>query len=468
MSDLTMTIAGGEVPMLATISVEDPATGAPTAIAPQCTADQLDDAMNAANSAFGEWRQDRVARQRALKELADTMESHLAELAELITTEEGKPLSESRSEIEGAVGELRYFGDLQVSDDVLRDDIHTTVKVIRRPIGPVAAITPWNFPLGTSVAKIAPALAAGCTMVLKSSPFTPLSCLRFGELTREVLPPGVLNVISGSDQVGAWMAEHPIPRMTSFTGSVATGKRVAAAAAPDLKRITLELGGNDPAILLEDADIAKVADGLFANAFGNCGQICVAIKRVYVPDRLHDELVEALVARASAVKVGDGHEEGTQIGPLVNRTQLERVSGLVQDAVNHGARVAVGGDVMRQPGYFFEPTILTEIDDSARIVSEEQFGPALPILRYRDLGDALRRANDSHFGLGASIWTSDPDRGAAIADSLDSGTVWINTHQDAIAGQPCAGFKWSGIGVEGGPWGLISFTEVQAIHVARA
>lgn len=469
MSDttMTMTIAGSEVPTLATMSVEDPATGAAVAMAPECTAEQLDEAMNAASSAFGGWRRDREVRQQALKALADTVEAHLTELAELITTEEGKPLSESRSELEGAIGELRYFGDLEVFDDVLRDDTKSAVKVVRRPVGPVAAITPWNFPIGTSVAKIAPALAAGCTMVLKSSPFTPLSCLRFGELTRDVLPPGVLNVISGSDQVGAWMAEHPIPRMTSFTGSVATGKRVAAAAAPDLKRLTLELGGNDPAILLEDADIAKVADGLFANAFGNCGQICVAIKRVYVPDRLHDELVEALVARASAAKVGDGHNEGTQIGPLVNERQRERVSDLVKDAVDHGAHVAAGGDIMDQPGYFYEPTILTDIDDSVGIVSEEQFGPALPILRYRDIADALRRANDSHFGLGASIWTSDPDRAAAFADSLDSGTVWINTHQDAVAGQPCAGFKWSGIGVEGGPWGLTSFTEVQAIYVAR-
>jgi acyl-CoA reductase-like NAD-dependent aldehyde dehydrogenase len=467
MPELTMTIAGREAPTLETLSVEDPATGSETDIAPNCTAEQVDSAMNAASTAFEGWREDRVERQRALKRLAETMTIHLDELAELITTEEGKPLSESRSEIEGAIGELRYFGDFEIDDDVLQDNLHATVKVVRRPIGVVAAITPWNFPLGTAVAKIAPALAAGCTMVLKPSPFTPLSCLRFGELTREVLPAGVLNVLSGSDQVGAWMSEHPIPRMTSFTGSVATGKRVAAAAATDLKRITLELGGNDPAIILDDADVSKVADGLFANAFGNCGQICVAIKRVYVPEELHDELIEALVGRATSAQVGDGHEEGTEIGPLVNKVQLGRVAGLVKDAVSHGARVAAGGETMPQPGYFFEPTILTDLDDTVRIVSEEQFGPALPILRYRDIKDALRRANDSHFGLGASIWTSDPDRGAALADSLDSGTVWVNTHQEAIAGQPCAGFKWSGIGVEGGPWGFISFTEVQARHIAR-
>ena len=226
MSELMMTIDGREAPTLATLSVEDPATGAVTAIAPNCTSEQLDSAMQAASNAFPGWRQDRGERQRALRGLAEAMTTHLDELAELITTEEGKPLSESKSEIEGATGELLYFADFEAHDDVLQDNPRATVKVIRRPIGVVGAITPWNFPLGTSVAKIAPALAAGCTMVLKPSPFTPLSCLRFGELTREVLPAGVLNVLSGSDQVGAWISEHPIPRMTSFTGSVATGKRV--------------------------------------------------------------------------------------------------------------------------------------------------------------------------------------------------------------------------------------------------
>jgi acyl-CoA reductase-like NAD-dependent aldehyde dehydrogenase len=463
-----MTIDGNEVPSLATFFVEDPATGVSVATAPECTTEQLDAAMNAANAAFDGWRRDPAARQRALLQLADAVESHLSELAALITTEEGKPLSESKGEIEGAIGELRWFGEFEDIDNLLRDDAQMFVKVVRRPIGPVAAITPWNFPLGTSMAKIAPALAAGCTMVLKSSPYTPLSCLRFGELSREVLPRGVLNIVSGSDEVGARMTAHSIPRLISFTGSVATGKRVATAAASDLKRLVLELGGNDPAILLNDVDISKVADALFANAFGNAGQVCVAIKRIYVPDELHDELVEALVERASALKVGDGHEEGTEMGPMVNKVQRDHVSELVQDALSRGAHAVVGGHEMERPGYFFEPTILTEIDDSFRIVSEEQFGPALPILRYRDLEDAFRRANDSHFGLGASIWTSNPDRAAEIAASLDSGTVWINTHQDMVSGQPCAGFRWSGIGVEGGPYGFNNFTEPQAIHEVRA
>ncbi|MCU1495021.1 MAG: Aldehyde Dehydrogenase [Acidimicrobiaceae bacterium] len=467
MNDFTMTIAGQQSATIATYPVEDPATGAVIADAPACTPGQLDEAMRAAQSALVGWHSDRSRRQQALERLADSVEGHLEELAGVITTEEGKPLAEARSELGDAINDLRYFASLELPAELIRDDEHTVVRVLRRPVGPVAAITPWNFPLGTAVAKIAPALAAGCTMVLKPSPYTPLSCLRFGELGRDVLPPGVLNVVSGSNEVGAWMTEHPIPRMVSFTGSVATGKRIATMVAPDLKRVTLELGGNDPAIVLDDVDIEEAADGLFANAFGNCGQICVAIKRVYVPSSRHDELVEALVSRAKAAKVGDGHLSGTEIGPLCNKMQFDRVAELVEDAMDHGAKLAAGGRPIEGPGYFFEPTVVTGVSDGVRIVDEEQFGPALPIVSYDDLDDVLVRANATHFGLGASIWTGDPERGGAIATGVESGTVWVNTHQAAVPGQPFGGLKWSGIGVEGGRWGLIGYTELQAIHVAR-
>jgi acyl-CoA reductase-like NAD-dependent aldehyde dehydrogenase len=381
--------------------------------------------------------------------------------------EEGKPLRESRSELGDVVNDLRYFSTLAVPAEIVRDDERTAVRVLRRPVGPVAAITPWNFPLGTAIAKIAPALSAGCTVVLKPSPYTPLSCLRFGELVRDVLPAGVLSVLSGSNEVGSWMTEHPVPRMISFTGSVATGKRIASAAATDLKRVTLELGGNDPAIVLDDAVIDDIADGLFANAFSNCGQVCVAVKRVYVPSSLHDELVDALASRAKAAQVGDGSIETSDIGPLCNQMQFDRVSELVSDAASHGARFAAGGHAIAGPGHFFEPTIVTDVSDGLRLVDEEQFGPVLPIIRYDNLDDVLRRANATHFGLGASIWTSDIERGSELAPRVDSGTVWVNTHQSAVPGQPFGGVKWSGIGVEGGPWGLLGFTEVQAIHVAK-
>jgi acyl-CoA reductase-like NAD-dependent aldehyde dehydrogenase len=466
-SKFAMTISGAEATTAATFPVEDPATNEVIAHVPECTDAQMDQAMRAAEEAYHQWRQDGKLRQAALEQLAVATEARFEELAAVITSEEGKPLGEARSELGDAINELRYVATLSLDDEIIREDDQTDVRVVRRPIGPVAAITPWNFPLGTAVAKIAPALAAGCTMVLKPSPYTPLSCLLFGEVSRDVLPQGVLNVISGGNDLGAKMTEHPVPRMVSFTGSVATGKKIATTVAPDLKRITLELGGNDPAIVLEDFDVESTADGLFANAFSNCGQVCVAIKRVYVPRTRHDELVAALVSRVEAAKLGDGHDAGTDIGPLCNKMQFERVGELVRDATEHGGEVVTGGRQSDRPGYFFEPTLVVGLSDGNRLVDEEQFGPALPIVSYDDLDDALARANATHFGLGASIWTNDADRGADIAREIDAGTVWVNTHQSGVPGQPFGGLKWSGIGVEGGTWGLISFTELQAIHVVR-
>jgi acyl-CoA reductase-like NAD-dependent aldehyde dehydrogenase len=462
MSDYEMTIGGRAVAAAGTFSVRNPATRDQLALAPECTREQLDLAMRAGQQAQPGWQADAAARRRGLSALADAIEADLAQLALVITSEQGKPLRESRSEVQDAVSDLRYFAGLEITAEQIGGG---RVSVMRRPVGTVAAITPWNFPLGTVIAKVAPGLAAGCTMIVKPSPFTPLSALRLGELARDILPAGVLNVVGGSDEVGAWMTVHPVPRMVSFTGSIATGKRIAAGAAPDLKRVTLELGGNDPAIVLDDVNVGDVADGVYDNAFANCGQVCVAVKRVYVPERLHAEFVEALAARARSAKLGDGQHEDTDLGPLCNQMQFDRVSDLVSDARRRGAQVAAGGGPAGGPGYFFEPTVLSGVGDDCRIVAEEQFGPAIPVLPYRDLLDAVRRANDTHFGLGASVWTSDPERGAALAPSIESGTVWVNTHQAAVPGQPFGGLKWSGVGVEGGPWGLEAFTDLQVVHV---
>jgi acyl-CoA reductase-like NAD-dependent aldehyde dehydrogenase len=464
MSDYSMTIDGQAAAAAATFSVQNPATGEDLAVAPECTREQLDLAMQSGQEAQATWQSDAVARRMALSALADAIEADISEMTLLITSEQGKPLHESRSEIEDAVSDLRYFAGLEITPEAIGGG-RPAVSVLRRPVGTVAAITPWNFPLGTVVAKVAPGLAAGCTMIVKPSPFTPLSALRLGELARGILPAGVLNVVSGGDEVGAWMTSHPVPQMVSFTGSIATGKRIAAGAAPDLKRVTLELGGNDPAIVLDDVNVADVAGDLFDNAFANCGQVCVAVKRVYVPERLHADFIDAFAARAQATNVGDGQNEDTELGPLCNQMQFDRVSELVFDAVRRGAQVAAGGQPAGGPGYFFEPTVLSGIDDDCRIVAEEQFGPAIPVLPYRDLAEAVRRANGTHFGLGASVWTGDPERGAALATTIESGTVWVNTHQAAIPGQPFGGLKWSGVGVEGGTWGLESFTDLQVVHV---
>ena len=282
----------------------------------------------------------------------------------------------------------------------------------RRPFGVVGAITPWNYPVMLAAWKIAPALLAGNTVVIKPSPYTPLSTLRLGEILRDVLPPGVLNVVSGGDALGAWITQHPLVRKISFTGSVATGKKVAAAAAPDLKRVTLELGGNDAAIVLPDADPAAIADKIFWGAFTNSGQVCSAIKRVYVHEDSFAALRDELTARAKSVKMGDGFEEGVQLGPINNRPQFERVIDLVDDAKIAGATITAGGAPRPGGGYFFEPTIVTGVAEGVRLVDEEQFGPALPLLTYRDVDDAVERANATSFGLSGSVWSSDVSRAA--------------------------------------------------------
>jgi acyl-CoA reductase-like NAD-dependent aldehyde dehydrogenase len=468
MIDLTMTIAGRPQTSKETFPVFNPADGEIIAQSPDCTPELLDAAVMSAHEARESWQADPAVRSSALVDIAAIVEANIEELAALITREQGKPLHEARDELVGAIGDIRYYAGLSMPVDTVADTDALMVQVLRRPMGVIAAITPWNFPLGTAVSKLAPALAAGCTVVLKPSPYTPLSSLRFGELVRDAVPSGVLNIVSGSDSLGALMTSHPLVRMISFTGSVATGQAIAATAAADLKRVLLELGGNDPAIVLDDADIDATADGVFANAFANCGQICVAIKRVYAPKALYGQLVDALADRARAARLGDGQSPGIDIGPLCNPAQRERIEELVGDARRSGIQVAVGGTVTDGPGYFYEPTVLAGLDGSERIVVEEQFGPALPVIEYSEIGEAIAQANASHYGLGASVWTSDAERGRTLAPQVESGTVWVNTHQDGIPGQPFGGLKWSGIGVEGGPWGMLAYAELQAIHTNRA
>ena len=467
MSDFVMTIGGDAVPAADSFGVVNPANGEVFAHAPECTPQQLDAAFDAAAKAQRDWKADESFRRATLVKMADVLLASGTELAPILTAEQGKPLGDANIEVFASAIWCQYFAGLETPSQIIQDDAEAIVEVVRRPVGVVAAITPWNFPLTLAFWKIAPALLAGNTLVLKPSPFTPLTTLKTVEVLRDVMPPGVLNVVSGGDELGAWMTALPVPRKVSFTGSIETGKKVAKSAAPDLKRVTLELGGNDPAIVLDDADPAVVGKAIFAGAFNNNGQVCSAVKRVYVPEALYDEVVEALVGQASAIKVGDGTEAGTKLGPINNKPQFERVKELVGDAISHGATAATGGNAMDRPGYFFEPTILTDVSDGTRIVDEEQFGPALPVIAYRDIDDVVERANATHFGLSGSVWGADGDRAAAVARRLECGTAWVNTHLALSPQQPFGGFKWSGIGVENGPWGLAEFTEVQAVHRSK-
>src|SRR5262245_7762742 len=467
MSDFTLTIDGKAVSGDGRFGVINPATGEVFAEAPDASRSQLDAAMESSKAALRPWQADLEQRRKALRACAEAIKAKASELAPILVREQGKPMKDAFGEVIGSAVWFEFTAGLQIPVEVVADSPENRIEVRRRPLGVVAAITPWNYPLLLAVWKIAPALLAGNTVVIKPSPFTPLTTLAVGAVLRDVLPAGVLNVIAGGDSLGAWMTSHPVPRKISFTGSTETGKKVAAAAAPDLKRLTLELGGNDAAIVLDDVAVDAVAEKLFWGAFQNCGQVCSAIKRVYVPEKLHAPLVERLAALAKGVKVGDGFAEGVQMGPLNNRPQFERVSMLVEDAKKQGARIAAGGAPVGGKGYFYQPTIVTDVAEGVRLVDEEQFGPALPILSYRSLDEAVERANRTTYGLSGSVWSQDPERALGVAGRLECGTAWVNQHLAIVPFAPFGGAKWSGIGVENGPWGLLGFTEIQTVNVAK-
>jgi acyl-CoA reductase-like NAD-dependent aldehyde dehydrogenase len=467
MPEYTMLIDGKSVKGSKTTGVINPATGKVFAQVPDCTGAELDQAMEAAQRAYPAWSRDLGARRKVLGEIAAALQQPPEGLARTLTQEQGKPLDKAMGEVFGAAMWAQYTASLDLPVEVIQNTDQARVEIRRKPLGVVAAITPWNYPMMLAMWKIAPALLAGNTVVIKPSPFTPISTLMLGEIVRDVLPPGVINVVSGGDELGAWMTSHPIPRKLSFTGSIETGKKVAAAAAPDLKRVTLELGGNDAAIVLNDVDLDSVAPKIFWGAFENSGQICSAIKRVYVPEKMYSPMLEKLGELAKGVKVGNGLDAGTQLGPINNKPQFERVTELVEDAKKHGAKIVTGGHRMGNEGYFFEPTIVGGISDGVRLVDEEQFGPALPVIPYKDVDDAVRRANATHYGLSGSVWSKNADQAAEVAAQLECGSAWVNQHLAIAPNLPFGGAKWSGIGVENGPWGLLGFTEIQVVNVSK-
>ncbi|HVW28139.1 MAG TPA: aldehyde dehydrogenase family protein [Polyangiaceae bacterium] len=464
MSHYAMTIDGAPCGSTDDFGVINPATEEEIARAPSCSSAQLDDAVASAKRAFAHFRRDEAARRDALRKAGELLEASANDVARTLTLEQGKPLSHATAEVLGSAAQLKSAANLPIPHEVTRDDAKGRIEICYRPFGVVAAITPWNYPILIATSKIAPALLAGNTVVLKPSPFTPLSTLALGAVLNRALPKGVLNVVSGGNDLGAWLTAHPDVKKISFTGSVATGKRVGQTAAADLKRVTLELGGNDPAIVLDDADPESVALSLFWSAFTNSGQICTAVKRVYAPESVYEPLVAALAKIAREVKVGDGLDPDSQLGPINNPMQLERVAGLVEDARRRGATMRAGGARLPRKGYFYAPTIVTGAGDDVPVVNEEQFGPVLPVLPYRALDDAIERANATHFGLGASVWSKSLERARRVADELEAGTVWINQHLALTALAPFAGAKWSGVGEAGGRWGLASFMQKHVVN----
>src|ERR1700730_13592503 len=467
MQEFNLLINRRLTPGALTMNVINPATGEAFAASPRADAKQLDAAVQAAKAAFPAWSRLNVAARRAkIMAIADGVEGRLDELARLLTAEQGKPLRDAMGEIGGAAAILRVLASLDLPNKVLLDDAKEKIIEQRTPRGVVSAITPWNFPMSILVIKVAPALLAGNTVVAKPAPTTPLTTLKFGELCARILPPGVVNVIVDQNELGAALTGHPDVAKVAFTGSTATGKKVMASAAGTLKRLTLELGGNDAAIVLEDVDPKEVAPKIYAAAMFNAGQACIAIKRLYVRDSIYDAVCDELGTLARETVVGDGLEPGTQMGPIQNEAQFETVKGFLEDARRNGEIVA-GGGVLERDGYFVQPTIVRDISDNARLVREEQFGPVLPVLRYSDLDEVIARANDTEFGLGGSVWSSDRDRAFEVAARINSGTGWVNKHLDLGPDTPFGGAKQSGIGVEMGQEGLEEFTQATIINMAK-
>ena len=467
MTEFSLLIDGNLVEGTGTLDVINPATGRTLTAAPRADRAQLDQAVAAAKTAFPLWSATPL-RQRAalLVKLAEALEAEQGAFTRLLTQEQGKPLPQARWEIDWAIGAIRYFATLDLPTEVLKED--ATQKVVRqhKPLGVVAAITPWNFPVVLLIFKIAPALLAGNTVVAKPAPTTPLTTLRLGELCARVLPAGVVNVIVDQNDLGTALTSHPDVAKVAFTGSTATGKKVMASAAGTLKRLTLELGGNDAAIALPDIDPKDVAPKLYAAAMFNAGQTCVAIKRLYVHDSIHDAVCDELGRLARETVVGDGLEQRTQMGPIQNQAQFEKVKGFLGDARQNG-KIVAGGGVLEREGYFVQPTVVRDIPDNARLVREEQFGPVLPVLRYSDIDEVIARANDTEFGLGGSVWSSDRNRAFEVAARINAGTVWVNKHLDLGPDIPYAGAKQSGIGTELGREGLEEFTQATIINVAK-
>lgn len=462
----SMIIDGRPVESDSAFGVENPATEEIFATAPRCTAEQLAAAVRSSRAAFGPWASTPAdERRERLRACGASLATHRDELAELLTREQGKPLSQARAEVELSAGWFGHIAEHALDPVRLVDDAAARIDLTRVPHGVVAAITPFNFPVILAVCKLAPALLAGNSVVLKPSPVTPLTSLLMGRLFSAELPPGVLNVVTGDGSLGRELVAHPEVAAVSFTGSVPVGRAISAAAG--MRHVVLELGGNDPAILLPGADVGALAPTLFALATINGGQFCAAVKRIYVHRDQRAELVEALTAHAAAARLGDGLDPQVTLGPLATRDQLDRVGRLVDAAVADGASVTVGGKAPGGTGHFYPATVVTGLPAGTLLESTEQFGPVIPVLDYDDPAQAVAAANATEFGLGASVW-GDPTGAAELAAQVTAGTVWINTHADLRHDVPFGGLGSSGRGVEYGLLGTLEYTRVKVINTARS
>ncbi|MGE4431864.1 MAG: aldehyde dehydrogenase family protein [Sphingobium sp.] len=463
-ADFKMIIDGDLVDGVSTFDVINPATEASFAQCPKADEALLNRAVAAAKAAFPAWAAKSFdERAGYINRIADALEARVDEFARLLTSEQGKPLNQAAHEIMGSVFVLRAFAAMRIPEKTLRDENGNIVVEHRTPLGVCASITPWNFPVVLLMNKLGPCLITGNTMVAKPAPTTPLTTLLFGALAGEILPRGVLNVVCDQNELGPLITAHPDIAKVAFTGSTGTGKKVMASAAQGVKRVTLELGGNDAAIVLDDVPPALAAQKVYNGAMTNAGQICVAVKRAFVPEGMYDEFCDEIAKLAKAAVVDDGAKQGATVGPIQNRMQYEKVKSLLDDAKTRGTVIA-GGDLPDRPGYFIPPTIVRDLDDDAPLVKEEQFGPVLPILKYKDIEEVIARANDSEYGLGGTVWGKDVARAMDVARQIDTGTVWVNQYLAIDANIPFRGAKQSGLGGELGESGLHEYTQAHIVN----
>ena len=463
-----MLIAGKLVERSSTLAVINPATEEVFATVPRASKEDVKVAVAAAKNAQKLWKNVVESERRAVvNKIADAIAENAEELAKVITLEQGKVLDFARMEVQFAEAFCRSLASHEFPVKVLEETETNRVEEHRNPLGVVAAIIPWNFPLLIAVYKLSPALVTGNAIILKPAPTTPVAALMLGQIIADIVPKGLVSILVDNNDLGPVLTSHPDIAKISFTGSTPTGKAIMKNAADTMKRITLELGGNDAAIVLDDADPKTIAPGIFFSAFINSGQVCIALKRLYVHESVYDELCDEIATLAKGAVVGNGMEEGVQFGPVQNEEQYEKVLSYIAEGKAQGTVIA-GGEASNQPGFVIPLTVIKDLQDGCSLVDEEPFGPVLPIIKYSDLDDVIAKANNSTMGLGGSVWSSNLDRAAQVAAQLETGTVWINQHCAFGPQIHMAPAKESGIGAEWGKEGVKEFTACKIVNINKA
>jgi acyl-CoA reductase-like NAD-dependent aldehyde dehydrogenase len=462
-----MLVAGELIEGSTTLDVINPATEKVFATVPRANEANVMTAISAAKSAQKLWKNvAEIERRAVVNKIADAIAENAEALAIAVTLEQGKVLDFARMEVQFAEAFCRSLASHEFPVKVLEETDTNRVEEHRTPLGVVAAIIPWNFPLLIAAYKLSPALVTGNSIILKPAPTTPVSTLMLGEIIADIVPKGLVSVIVDDNDLGPVLTTHPDVAKISFTGSTPTGKAIMKSAADSMKRLTLELGGNDAAIVLDDVDPKAIAPGIFGSAFINSGQVCIALKRLYVHEAVYDELCDELAKLANDAVVGNGMEAGVQFGPVQNKAQYEKVLSYIKEGKAQGTVIA-GGEAPNKPGYIIPLTVIKDLHDGCSLVDEEPFGPVLPIVKYKDVDNAIASANNSKMGLGGSVWSSDLDRAAQVAAQLESGTVWINQHCAFGPQIHMAPAKESGIGAEWGKEGVKEFTACKVININK-